>query len=117
MVTTSNSLDHTDVDDEIMRKNGKLRILVAQDLISFSFSVPIFLDASIKDMEGAAIAWVAEMHDVPFFGVKVITDLVDGERPTEVEFLENLQKAANSLQRSVPKIIEFIAGKSVNALN
>ena len=68
-------------------------------------------------MEGAAIAWVAEMHDVPFFGVKVITDLVDGERPTEVEFLENLQKAAKSLKGSIPKIIEFIAGKSVNGLN
>lgn len=94
VVSTSNSLDHSDIDDDLMRKN----------------------DASVKDMEGAAIAWVAEMHDVPFFGVKVITDLVDGDRPTETEFLENLGAAASSLQRSIPAIIEFVSGKSINDL-
>jgi nucleoside phosphorylase len=41
-------------------------------------------NASVKDMEAAAIAYVAELAGVPFFGVKVVTDIVDGDRPTQV---------------------------------
>jgi 5'-methylthioadenosine nucleosidase len=44
-------------------------------------------NASVKDMEAAAIAYVAELAGVPFFGVKVVTDIVDGDRPTQVFFL------------------------------
>jgi 5'-methylthioadenosine nucleosidase len=67
-------------------------------------------------MEGAAIAWVAEMHRVPFFSIKVITDIVDGSRPTEEEFLENLHHAAQSLESALPKVIDFVAGKSLRQL-
>jgi len=56
VVTTGNSLDATDTDRAVMASN----------------------DASVKDMEAAAIAWVAELAQVPFFGLKVVTDLVDG---------------------------------------
>jgi 5'-methylthioadenosine nucleosidase len=35
-------------------------------------------DASVKDMEAAAVAWVAELLHKPFLAVKVITDIVDG---------------------------------------
>ena len=73
-------------------------------------------DASVKDMEGAALAWVAELHGIPFFCVKVITDIVDGDRPTEDEFMENLHKAATSLQASMPKVINFVAGKTISDL-
>lgn len=94
VVSTSNSLDHTDTDDEHM----------------------IINDASVKDMEGAALAWVAEMHAIPFFCIKVVTDIVDGDRPTEEEFMENLHKAAVSLQVSVPKVINFVAEKVISDL-
>ena len=36
-------------------------------------------DASVKDMEAAAVSWVAEMLQKPFLAIKVITDIVDGE--------------------------------------
>ncbi len=71
------------------------------------------LDASVKDMEAAAIAWTVELFKIPYFCVKVITDIVDGERPSHEEFLENLHTAAVSLQVALPKIIDFLAGKTV----
>ena len=59
-VTTSNSLDHNADDDKHMAAN----------------------DAAVKDMEGAAIAWVAEQTATALLGVKVVTDIVDGDRAT-----------------------------------
>lgn len=32
------------------------------------------------------------------------------------EFLENLHKAAEALQRTVPRVVEFIAGKRLSQL-
>lgn len=94
VVTTSNSLDHTDKDDEQMLEN----------------------DAAVKDMEAAAVAWVAEITDTPMFAIKVVTDIVDGDRPTEEEFFENLQKAAEALQDAIPRALEFVLGKKISDL-
>lgn len=57
-------------------------------------------DASVKEMEAAGIAWSAHMFGTPFFALKSITDIVDGDRPPQEEFLENLQKAAIALKVS-----------------
>jgi 5'-methylthioadenosine nucleosidase len=84
--TTGNSLDYTEKDDEIMKSN----------------------EASVKDMEAAAIAYIAKMHEVPYLGVKVVTDIVDGGRPSHEEFLENLHSAAVSLQDALPKVLEYV---------
>jgi 5'-methylthioadenosine nucleosidase len=92
--TTGNSLDNVDKDDEIMKEN----------------------DASVKDMEAAAIAWVASMNSVPYLGVKVVTDIVDGEHPTQDEFLANLASAAQSLQSNLPKALEYICDKTEQEL-
>ena len=48
--------------------------------------------------------------------MKAITDIVDGDKPTQDEFLENLGAAAKALQGAVPKVIEFVAGKELDAL-
>ena len=41
---------------------------------------------------------------------------VDGERPTNEEFLENLHTASHSLQENLPKIIEYCMGKKLGEL-
>jgi 5'-methylthioadenosine nucleosidase len=92
--TTGNSLDKHDVDDVHMRAN----------------------DAYVKDMEAAAIAWVCRLHEVPHFGVKVVTDIVDGTRPTQDEFLENLHIAAKQLEETLPKILDFCCGRAFDEL-
>ena len=58
-------------------------------------------DAAVKEMEGAAIAWAAHLFKVPVLALKSITDIVDGDRPPQEEFLENLQKAALALKASL----------------
>jgi 5'-methylthioadenosine nucleosidase len=87
--TTGNSLDRTPEDDALMLQN----------------------DASVKDMEAAAIAWSCRLFKVPFLGIKVVTDLVDGGRPTHEEFLENLHTASASLQRALPRVLDSILGR------
>jgi len=84
--TTGNSLDKTDKDDEYMKEN----------------------DASVKDMEAAAIAWVCKLSGLPYMGVKVITDIVDGGVPSHEEFMENLSSAAQSLQSALPKVLAYV---------
>lgn len=90
VVTTGNSLDANDTDRSIMASN----------------------DASVKDMEGAAIAWISEMSNTPFFALKCVTDIVDGEHPTHEEFMQNLITAAESLQASLVAVVNFLIGKS-----
>lgn len=89
IVTTSDSLDATEECKQRMLEN----------------------DASVKDMEAAAIAWSAKLHNVPLLGVKVVTDIVDGDRPTQEEFLENLGTAARQLQAALPKVVEYLSTK------
>ena len=60
-------------------------------------------------LQAAAIAWVTGYAKVPFIAVKAVTDIVDGDRPTQEEFLENLHTAAQSLQEAVPKVLGAIA--------
>jgi len=59
-------------------------------------------DTSVKEMEGAAIAWAAHLFGTPLLALKSVTDIVDGDRPPHEEFLENLQLAANALKVVLP---------------
>jgi len=61
-----------------------------------------------KDMEAAAIAWVAEQHHVPFFAIKAITDLVDTDKPVQEAFLENLVTASAHLALKTVDVVEYL---------
>ena len=89
VVSTGNSLDKTEECDKHMLAN----------------------DASVKDMEAAAIAWSCALLKKPFLGVKVVTDIVDGNVPTQDEFLANLITASKSLQQALPQVLDAIVGK------
>eukprot|EP00535_Pseudo-nitzschia_heimii_P005427 CAMPEP_0197183042 /NCGR_PEP_ID=MMETSP1423-20130617/7325_1 /TAXON_ID=476441 /ORGANISM="Pseudo-nitzschia heimii, Strain UNC1101" /LENGTH=255 /DNA_ID=CAMNT_0042633571 /DNA_START=139 /DNA_END=906 /DNA_ORIENTATION=+ len=91
--TTGNSLDTNEIDDEKMKSN----------------------DASVKDMEAAAIAWVAKMNSIPYLGLKVITDIVDGGVPVHEEFMANLATAAKSLQSALPKVVTYVCENNVGS--
>lgn len=67
-------------------------------------------------MEAASIAWTAQLSGTPYLGIKVITDIVDGDRPSHEEFMENLSAAGASLQSIVPKVLDFIIGKKFDQL-
>ena len=71
---------------------------------------------------------------MPFLALKAITDIVDGERPAQEEFLENLHMAAQALQVSrmvlhelhalsecgcihpVPRVAQCVLGSAVEYL-
>ena len=86
VVTTGNSLDHVEADDAQMAANGAYpnsivtrdaaqpcpSFLKSTSLITFRSFLP---DASVKDMEAAAVAWAAELYAVPYFALKVVTDI------------------------------------------
>ncbi|GAB4838467.1 5'-methylthioadenosine/S-adenosylhomocysteine nucleosidase [Ancistrocladus abbreviatus] len=73
-------------------------------------------DATIKDMEGAAVAYVADLLKVPTVFVKAVTDIVDGDKPTTEEFIQNLAAVTAALDEMVAKVIEFISGKCLSEL-
>lgn len=85
-ITTGNSLDITEAERERMLADAKIG--------------PI-----LKDMEAAAIAQVSRWTETPFLALKSVTDLIDGERPTEKEFLENLQRASERLHEGFDKLL------------
>jgi len=90
VVTTGNALDESDTDRRWILE----------------------LDGEVKEMEAAAVAWVCELHAVPFVAVKTITDLVDHPTPTGEQFLANLRTASDRLGVVVPEAVALWA--SVN---
>uniref|UniRef100_A0A803LGK6 Nucleoside phosphorylase domain-containing protein n=1 Tax=Chenopodium quinoa TaxID=63459 RepID=A0A803LGK6_CHEQI len=70
-------------------------------------------DATLKDMEGAAVAYVAELLKVPAIFLKAVTDIVDGDKPTAEEFLQNLAGVTAALDDTIAKMVDFINGKSL----
>jgi 5'-methylthioadenosine nucleosidase len=98
VVSTSDSLDCTGRDLEIMAQEG----------------------AAVKEMEAASIAWVARELQVPFFAVKSITDIVDDKtvgaqgQDTLAQFEENLKTASASLQTKLSLLLESLHGTSLS---
>lgn len=89
VISSSDALDFTDKDLELLHKNN----------------------ASIKEMEAAAIAWVCNMYNQEFTAIKAITDIVDGEHCTSEEFLKNFKLASFSLKKSMVKVIDYLLQK------
>ncbi|PWD98747.1 phosphorylase family protein [Marinilabilia rubra] len=87
IVTTSNSLDMPPIDEKNIRALG----------------------GEVKEMEAAAVAWVARLHGIPLFCVKAVTDLVDSGIPTEEEFRQNLNLATGNLEKAIVKVLNYLA--------
>mgnify|MGYP000633281214 CR=1 FL=1 len=60
----------------------------------------------VKDMEAAAVAWVAQLYKTPILCVKAITDLVGADRPTAQQFDDNLSMATQKLKDACFKIVD-----------
>lgn len=67
-------------------------------------------------LQGAAVAYVADLLKVPAIFVKAVTDLVDGEKPTSEEFMQNLVAVTAALGDSVSQVIDFVNGKCLSEL-
>jgi nucleoside phosphorylase len=93
IVTTSNSLDENDDDRRMIATNG----------------------GDVKEMEAAAVAYVADMVGVPMMAVKAITDLVDHHTATAEQFEANLAMASGRLAHELVRVLEFLCGSDAGA--
>jgi len=94
VVSTSNSLDGPEPDASIMAAH----------------------DADVKEMEAAAIGWVAETMGVPLVAVKAITDHVDHGAETAEQFTANLALATDRLVDAVVRLLEDADGRPLRHL-
>ncbi|KAK4562422.1 hypothetical protein RGQ29_005060 [Quercus rubra] len=101
---------------ELNLKVGKLSTGDSLDMSPHDESSISANDATVKDMEGAAVAYVADLLKVPAIFVKAVTDIVDGEKPTAEEFLQNLAAVTAALDNTVTQVIDFINGKCLSEL-
>ncbi|CAA7016550.1 unnamed protein product [Microthlaspi erraticum] len=101
---------------ELKLKVGRLSTGDSMDMSPHDKESITANDATVKDMEGAAVAYVADIFKVPTIIIKGVTDIVDGGRPTSEEFLENLAEVTANLDESVTKVIDFISGKCLSDL-
>ncbi|KAK6143421.1 hypothetical protein DH2020_023769 [Rehmannia glutinosa] len=68
------------------------------------------------NLKGAAIAYVADLLKVPAIFLKAVTDIVDGDKPTAEEFLENLAAVAAALDQAATRVVDFVNGKRYSEL-
>lgn len=59
---------------------------------------------------------MADLLKVPSIFVKAVTDIIDGEKPTAEEFLQNLAAVTAALEKAVTEVIDFINGKCLSEL-
>lgn len=85
-VTTGSSLDMQPCDEQIIRENH----------------------GELKDMEGAAVAFVCSLFQVPILFVKSVTDLCDSGAETYEEFSKNLALASENLRQANIQIIKSL---------
>lgn len=85
-VTTGSSLDLQPCDAEIIEAHG----------------------GRLKDMEGAAVAFVCSLYGVPVMLVKSVTDLCDDSADTLDTFRQNLAAASEALRKANERIIAEI---------
>ncbi|XP_077246530.1 5'-methylthioadenosine/S-adenosylhomocysteine nucleosidase-like [Tasmannia lanceolata] len=101
---------------ELNLKVGKLSTGDSLDMSPHDEASIVANDATIKDMEGAAVAYVADLLSVPSIFVKAVTDIVDGDKPTAEEFLQNLVAVTAALDQAVTQVVDFINGKCLSQL-
>ena len=85
-ISTGNSLDMTPMDLEMIEKNH----------------------AAIKEMEAAAVAWVAWTMEKPFMALKAVSDFLDSPEKSETQFTKNLAKATQNLSRGLVGVIDYL---------
>jgi 5'-methylthioadenosine nucleosidase len=62
----------------------------------------------VADMEGAAIAWLANIYGIPFYSIKGVTDLMDVDRKAGEQFNENFADLVEAISSAATRLINEI---------
>ena len=101
-------MDATQMANDLGLKLGRCTTGSSLDMAAEDLAMITKNDGMLKDMEAAAIAWVAQLHNTPLLCIKSVTDLCDGGRATEEEFRENLSMAAQKLKEACFKVLDYL---------
>jgi nucleoside phosphorylase len=93
-ISSGNSLDFTD--DELLRIEAN--------------------QASLKEMEAAAIAWVAYTTHTPVFAIKSVTNLIDTNPDSPAEFEKNFALASSAMARETLRALDLFVEFGVGEL-
>jgi len=85
IISTGNSLDYTSSELEFFKNNN----------------------VSLKDMEAATIAWICEEIEKPFVAIKSVTDIVDSNIESALEFEKNFEIAVKNLTSKLIDLVEI----------
>ncbi|KAL4187584.1 hypothetical protein AMTRI_Chr09g19740 [Amborella trichopoda] len=102
--------------NELGLKIGKLSSGDSLDMSPQDEALILANETTLKDMEGAAVAYVADLLSVPVIFLKAVTDIVDGNKPTPEEFLQNLVAVSAALDKAVTEVLDFLNGKCLSEL-
>ena len=92
--------------DTLGYKTGKVTTGSSLDMQPCDLDIIMQHGGELKDMEGAAVAFVASLLHVPVLFVKSVTDLCDSGAETFEEFSRNLAAASESLRHANQRIIK-----------
>ena len=70
-------------------------------------------NAVAKEMEAAAIAWVAMLFKTPIIAIKSITNLLDHDNTSEQEFIKNLAYSSKCLHDKLLEVIDYLRNKTL----
>ncbi|KAK4752075.1 hypothetical protein SAY87_020873 [Trapa incisa] len=101
---------------ELNLKAGKLSTGNSLDICPQDEKLITANDAAVKDMEGAAIAYVADLLKIPAIFIKAVSYIVDGKKLDAESHLQNLTGVSSMLDEAVVGAIEFINGKRLSEL-
>ena len=94
IVSSGSSLEKSEKDLDIMKK----------------------YDAVAKEMEAASIALVCSLHEIPFFCIKSITNLLDIEGASESQFQKNFEHAVACLHKQILRVLDITVDNTVEQL-
>lgn len=95
--------------EELGFKMGKVTTGSSLDMQSCDLQIIQENHGELKDMEGAAVAFVCSLFQVPVLFVKSVTDLCDFGAETFEEFSKNLAAASFALRNANERVIEYLA--------
>ncbi len=64
------------------------------------------VNADVADMEGAAIAWLAQMFGLPFYSIKGVTDLMDEDMVVVNSFKKTSCDVVNKIAIAAQALID-----------
>ncbi|PKI34826.1 hypothetical protein CRG98_044787 [Punica granatum] len=115
-IGTRQAFSTPDLLKELNLKAGKLSTGNSLDICPQDEKLITANDAAVKDMEGAAIAYVADLLKIPIIFIKAVSYIVHDEKPDSDNYLKNLMGGSVALDEAVVRAIEFTNGKRLSEL-